>query len=61
MLEDYAAENGFTNIRHFTDDGVSGTTFDCKGFGAMIAEIEAGNVAAVICKDMSQIGRVVRS
>lgn len=57
MLEDYAAKNGFANIRHFTDDGVSGTTFERKGFRAMIEEIEAGNVAAVICKDMSRIGR----
>jgi len=57
MLEDYAVENGFENIRHFTDDGVSGTTFERKGFRAMIDEIEAGNVATVICKDMSRIGR----
>jgi DNA invertase Pin-like site-specific DNA recombinase len=57
MLEDYAAKNGFENIRHFTDDGVSGTTFERKGFRAMIEEIEAGNVGAVICKDMSRIGR----
>ena len=57
ILEDYAAKNGFDNCRHFTDDGVSGTTFDRKGFKAMIAEIEAGNVATVICKDMSRIGR----
>jgi len=57
MLEDYAAKNGFDNIRHFTDDGVSGTTFERKGFRAMIDEIEAGNVATVICKDMSRIGR----
>ena len=27
ILEDYAQKNGFTNIRHFTDDGVRGTTF----------------------------------
>ena len=27
FLEDYAKRNGFTNVRHFTDDGVSGTTF----------------------------------
>jgi DNA invertase Pin-like site-specific DNA recombinase len=27
MLEDYAKKNGFTNIRHFTDDGLSGTRF----------------------------------
>ena len=28
ILEDYARKNGFTNIRHFTDDGWSGTNFD---------------------------------
>ena len=26
ILEDYAKRNGFTNCRHFFDDGVSGTT-----------------------------------
>ena len=28
FLEDYAQRNGFINVHHFTDDGVSGTTFD---------------------------------
>ena len=27
LLEDYAEKMDFTNIRHFTDDGVRGTTF----------------------------------
>lgn len=44
ILEDFAARNGFTNCRHFCDDGVSGTTFDRKGFKEMIAGVEAGNV-----------------
>lgn len=57
FLEDYAKRNGFTSIRHFTDDGVSGTTFDRKGFQAMIAEVEAGAVATIIVKDMSRFGR----
>lgn len=57
FLEDYAKRNGFMNIRHFTDDGVSGTTFDRKGFQAMIAEVEAGAVATIIVKDMSRFGR----
>lgn len=26
-LEDYARAQGFTNIRHFTDDGYTGTNF----------------------------------
>ena len=57
FLEDYARRNNFHNIRHFTDDGVSGTTFDRKGFQAMIAEVEAGKVATIIVKDMSRFGR----
>lgn len=57
FLEDYAKRNSFTNVHHFTDDGVSGTTFDREGFKAMIAEVEAGNVATIIVKDMSRFGR----
>jgi len=57
ILEDYAAHSGFANCRHFCDDGVSGTTFERKGFKEMIAEVEAGNVGVVIVKDMSRIGR----
>lgn len=57
FLEEYARKNGFVNIRHFTDDGVSGTTFDREGFQSMIAEVEAGNVAVIIVKDMSRFGR----
>ena len=57
LLENYAHKNGYSPIRHFTDDGVSGTTFEREGFQAMIAEVEAGNVGAVIVKDMSRFGR----
>ena len=32
ILEDYAQKNGFTNIRHFTDDGVRGTTSSVRGW-----------------------------
>jgi DNA invertase Pin-like site-specific DNA recombinase len=37
------------------DDGVSGVTFDRPGFQAMLAEIEAGNVAVAITKDCCAI------
>lgn len=57
FLEDYATQRGFTNIRHFTDDGYTGTNFNRPGFKAMMAEVEAGNVGAVIVKDMSRFGR----
>jgi Site-specific recombinases, DNA invertase Pin homologs len=57
ILEEYAQRNGFGCVRHFCDDGVSGTTFERKGFKEMLGEIEAGNVGAVIVKDMSRLGR----
>lgn len=57
MLEDYARRNGFPRPTHFTDDGISGTRFDRPGFTAMMAEVEAGNVEAIIVKDMSRLGR----
>ncbi len=57
FLEDYATQRGFTNIRHFTDDGYTGTNFNRLGFKAMMAEVEAGNVGTIIVKDMSRFGR----
>ena len=57
QLEDYAKAHGFTNILHLTDDGWSGTRFDRPSFLKMIAEVEAGNVETIICKDMSRLGR----
>ncbi len=56
-LEEYAKRQGFSNIRHFADDGISGTTFEREGFQKLIAEVEAGNVGTVIVKDMSRLGR----
>lgn len=56
-LEDYANNNGFRNLQHFTDDGYSGTNFNRPGFTSLIAEIESGNVGTVIVKDMSRFGR----
>ena len=57
MLEEFAARQGFTNIVHFTDDGISGTCFDRPGFLAMMKEVEAGNVEYLCLKDMSRMGR----
>ncbi len=57
MLEEFAARQGFTNIVHFTDDGISGTCFDRPGFLAMMKEVEAGHVEYLCIKDMSRMGR----
>ena len=57
ILESYAKQNGFTNLKWYTDDGFSGANFQRPGFQSMLADIEAGLVGTVIVKDMSRLGR----
>ena len=55
-LEGYAADHGYDNIVHYTDDGISGARFDRPGFTAMMEEVKAGRVEAIIIKDISRLG-----
>ena len=57
ILQKYALDHGWKNIRFYIDDGISGITFNRPGFQEMIADIEAGIVKRVIIKDMSRLGR----
>ena len=57
MLENYAGDHGFVNIRHYTDDGWSGTNFDRPGWKKLLDDVEQGEVGVVLVKDMSRIGR----
>ena len=69
ILEDYAQkERPLANIRHFTDDGVRGTTFKRPGLDAMLEEIRAGNGAANFKKQkaglavmLSEVGLLKRT
>ena len=57
LLENYAAQNSYTNITHLTDDGWSGTRWDRPAIVKLIEEVERGNVELVLVKDMSRLGR----
>lgn len=57
ILQRYADEHFFLNIRFFVDDGFSGVSFEREGLQAMLREVEVGNVATVITKDLSRLGR----
>ena len=56
-LESFAKQRGYTNLVHYTDDGWSGGNFERPGWKRLVADIEAGKVAHLLCKDLSRIGR----
>lgn len=57
MLQKYAEEKGFENIKFLFDDGYSGTNFNRPSWNEIMALIEKGEVATLIVKDMSRLGR----
>lgn len=56
-LENYAQQHGFSNCRHYTDDGYSGGNFERPGWKRLLTDVEAGKISTVIAKDMSRVGR----
>ncbi len=51
LLTEYSRSHGFLNVRHFTDDGISGTRFDRPGFLQLMKEVETGHVSCICVKD----------
>lgn len=57
LLKQRASELGFAKTKVYIDDGITGTTFERKGFLEMLSDIEKGIVSTVIVKDLSRFGR----
>ena len=57
ILEKYARDNGFENTQFFVDDGYSGVSFNRPAFQNLIEMMERGEVATLITKDLSRLGR----
>ena len=57
ILSKYAKENHFSNTAFFVDDGYSGTNFNRPSWSKLLERIENGEVATLIVKDMSRLGR----
>ncbi|MBA1334858.1 MAG: hypothetical protein HPY66_0479 [Firmicutes bacterium] len=57
LLEKYAVENGFTNVKFLYDDGYSGTNFNRPAWNEVMKLIENGEVETLIVKDLSRLGR----
>lgn len=57
LLEKYAKEKGFESTIFLADDGYSGTNFERPSWKKIVEMIEAGQVANLIVKDASRLGR----
>lgn len=57
ILQKYAEEHRFPNIRFYIDDGYSGANFNRPDFKRMMSDVENGKVGIVIVKDQSRLGR----
>ena len=57
LLQKYAKEHGFENVRFYIDDGFTGTNFNRPDFQRLLGDIELGYIKTIIVKDMSRLGR----
>lgn len=57
ILMNYIQEQKLEYVEEYVDDGVSGLTFQRKGFQKMIQDIENKKINMVITKDTSRLGR----
>jgi DNA invertase Pin-like site-specific DNA recombinase len=57
LLEGYAKEKDLFPIKHYWDDGISGTRFDRPAFMEVLEGVKDGTIGTVIVKDMSRLGR----
>ncbi len=57
LLQKYADENKFRNVKFYVDDGYSGSNFDRPDFKRMLEDVDNGRISTVIVKDMSRFGR----
>lgn len=57
LLKEYAENNGYSNLRYYTDDGYTGTDFNRPNFQRMMEDVENGIVQTILVKDMSRFGR----
>ena len=57
IIKRFLKEKDLDFVDEYVDDGVSGTTFDRKGFNRLIQDIEAKRINMVVTKDLSRLGR----
>ena len=57
IIESFAKFNKLNIIKHYSDDGFTGSNFNRPGFEALKKDIEEKRINCVIVKDLSRLGR----
>lgn len=57
IIESFAKFNHLPIIKHYSDDGFTGSNFERPGFEELKKDIEEGSINCVIVKDLSRLGR----
>lgn len=57
IIESFAKFNKFKIVKHYSDDGFTGSNFNRPGFESLKRDIEAKKIDCVIVKDLSRLGR----
>ena len=55
ILEQYAIDHRFPNIKFYVDDGYSGANFNRPDFQRMMSDMEDGKIGIIITKDYCAI------
>jgi len=55
MLEAYAAQHGFCNVVHFTDDGYTGGNFNHPAYQSLVTKFEPGDLLYI--QSIDRLGR----
>lgn len=57
ILQKYADDHGYQNIKIIKDDGYTGTNFNRLGFQEMFALVKSRQAERILVKDLSRLGR----
>lgn len=57
IIESFAKFNNLQIVKHYVDDGFTGSNFNRPGFEKMKKDIEDGLINCVLVKDLSRLGR----
>lgn len=57
IIQKFAKEHSLSIYREYSDDGISGTTFERPAFRQLIMDIEKNEIDLIIIKDLSRLGR----